>query len=282
MASTRSDPRVTVVTDDARHFLRTTTKKYDLVVFALIDSLTLQSGFASVRLESYMFTKESFEAVRDRLSPRGVMVQQRGMVNHLFAKVKDLRLGDGDSIVQNASQCFDISVWQFFAALVVGGRVEAHVVALQAVDLGEVGLEGREARDRRAGLGRRHHVDRRRLRVPGDLEARDGVAQFVREGSRSECEQRAQSVRRRPLGVARVEKKPGDTAAVLAFELGDPGSISTSFLAKVPGPALQLGEAHMDFSYADAFGGTLETRGRGSGTDRAGAAGRRPRTTRPR
>ncbi len=35
-----SDPRVTVVNDDARHFLRTTTKKYDLVVFALIDSLT--------------------------------------------------------------------------------------------------------------------------------------------------------------------------------------------------------------------------------------------------
>ncbi|HEY5741756.1 MAG TPA: methyltransferase domain-containing protein, partial [Terrimicrobiaceae bacterium] len=35
-----SDPRVTVVIDDARHFLRTTSKKYDLVVFALIDSLT--------------------------------------------------------------------------------------------------------------------------------------------------------------------------------------------------------------------------------------------------
>src|SRR5262245_37460605 len=30
-----SDPRVRVVTDDARHFLRTTDKKYDLVVFAL-------------------------------------------------------------------------------------------------------------------------------------------------------------------------------------------------------------------------------------------------------
>jgi glucose-6-phosphate 1-dehydrogenase len=41
----------------------------------------------------------------------------------------------------------------------------------------------------------------------------------------------------------------------LTFELGDPGSISTSFLAKVPGPTMQLGEAHMDFSYAGAFGG---------------------------
>jgi hypothetical protein len=69
-----SDPRVTIVNDDARHFLRTTTTRYDLVVFALIDSLTVQSSFSGVRLESYMFTRESFEAVRERLSPRGVMV----------------------------------------------------------------------------------------------------------------------------------------------------------------------------------------------------------------
>jgi glucose-6-phosphate 1-dehydrogenase len=41
----------------------------------------------------------------------------------------------------------------------------------------------------------------------------------------------------------------------LTFELGDPGSISASFLAKVPGPKIQLGEAHMRFSYADTFGG---------------------------
>ena len=41
----------------------------------------------------------------------------------------------------------------------------------------------------------------------------------------------------------------------LTFELGDPGSISTRFLAKVPGPTLQLGEADMSFSYNTAFGG---------------------------
>ena len=41
----------------------------------------------------------------------------------------------------------------------------------------------------------------------------------------------------------------------LTFELGDPGSISASFLAKVPGPTIRLGEAHMRFSYGDSFGG---------------------------
>jgi spermidine synthase len=83
-----SDPRVTVVTDDARHFLRTTTKKYDLVVFALIDSLTMQSSFSGVRLESYMFTEESFRAVRDRLAPNGLLVvynyfRERWLVDRL-------------------------------------------------------------------------------------------------------------------------------------------------------------------------------------------------------
>ncbi len=89
-----SDPRVHVVTDDARHFLRTTDKKYDLVVFALIDSLTLQSGFASVRLESYMFTEESFRAVRDRLKPDGVLVvynyfRERWLVDRLANTAAD-------------------------------------------------------------------------------------------------------------------------------------------------------------------------------------------------
>ena len=69
-----ADPRVTVTNDDARHFLRTTDRKYDLVVFALIDSLTMQSSFSGVRLESYMFTVESFRAVREHLNDNGVLV----------------------------------------------------------------------------------------------------------------------------------------------------------------------------------------------------------------
>jgi SAM-dependent methyltransferase len=83
-----SDPRVTVINDDARHYLATTTKRYDLVVFALIDSLTMQSSFSGVRLESYMFTEESFRAVRNRLTPDGVLVvynyfRERWLVDRL-------------------------------------------------------------------------------------------------------------------------------------------------------------------------------------------------------
>ncbi|HEV7672584.1 MAG TPA: non-ribosomal peptide synthase/polyketide synthase [Thermoanaerobaculia bacterium] len=55
--------------------------------------------------------------------PKGAMIEQRGMMNHLRAKVEDLLLRPADVIVQNASQCFDISVWQFLSGLLVGGRV---------------------------------------------------------------------------------------------------------------------------------------------------------------
>jgi amino acid adenylation domain-containing protein/non-ribosomal peptide synthase protein (TIGR01720 family) len=56
-------------------------------------------------------------------TPKGAMVVQQGMVNHLYAKISDLRLVAGDVVAQTASQCFDISVWQFLAALLVGGQV---------------------------------------------------------------------------------------------------------------------------------------------------------------
>jgi glucose-6-phosphate 1-dehydrogenase len=56
-----------------------------------------------------------------------------------------------------------------------------------------------------------------------------------------------------PLNCGKIEESFGRDH--LTFELGDPGSISASFLAKVPGPTMQLGEAQMRFSYADNFGG---------------------------
>ena len=56
-----------------------------------------------------------------------------------------------------------------------------------------------------------------------------------------------------PLDCTKIEEAFGRDH--LTFELGDPGSISASFLAKVPGPTMQLGEAHMRFRYADSFGG---------------------------
>lgn len=65
------DPRVDVHIGDGRAFLQQTDRTYDLVLFALPDSITLVAGQSSLRLESFLFTREAVEAVRDRLKPDG-------------------------------------------------------------------------------------------------------------------------------------------------------------------------------------------------------------------
>ena len=68
------DPRVIPHLDDGRHFLRTTDRKYDLVIYALVDSLILHSGYSNIRLESYLFTQQAFTDVRRVLKPDGIFV----------------------------------------------------------------------------------------------------------------------------------------------------------------------------------------------------------------
>ncbi|PWB35747.1 non-ribosomal peptide synthetase [Pseudomonas sp. SDI] len=55
--------------------------------------------------------------------PKGVMVEQRGMLNNQLSKVPYLALDEHDVIAQTASQSFDISVWQFLAAPLFGAQV---------------------------------------------------------------------------------------------------------------------------------------------------------------
>ena len=66
-----TDPRVSVHINDGRAFLEQTDATYDLILFALPDSLTLVSGQSSLRLESYLFTLEAMESARDHLAPGG-------------------------------------------------------------------------------------------------------------------------------------------------------------------------------------------------------------------
>ncbi|MFZ3473456.1 non-ribosomal peptide synthetase [Streptomyces sp. 4.24] len=54
--------------------------------------------------------------------PKGAMCEHQGMLNHLYAKIDDLEIGEGQVVAQIAPQCFDISLWQLLAPLLVGGR----------------------------------------------------------------------------------------------------------------------------------------------------------------
>jgi hypothetical protein len=65
------DPRVTSYVSDGRAFLEQSTHRYDLILFALPDSLTLVAGQSSLRLESYLFTREAMQSARDHLTAGG-------------------------------------------------------------------------------------------------------------------------------------------------------------------------------------------------------------------
>ncbi|TRX76808.1 non-ribosomal peptide synthase/polyketide synthase [Pseudomonas mangiferae] len=56
--------------------------------------------------------------------PKGVMVEQAGMLNNQLSKLPYLGLNERDVIAQTASQSFDISVWQFLTAALCGARVD--------------------------------------------------------------------------------------------------------------------------------------------------------------
>lgn len=68
------DPRVTIYIDDARAFLKKSDKKYDLIILGTLDSQTLLSGLASIRLDNYVYTVDSFKSIRDHLNPDGILV----------------------------------------------------------------------------------------------------------------------------------------------------------------------------------------------------------------
>jgi Spermine/spermidine synthase domain len=63
------NPRVSVHINDGRAFLEQTHAKYDMILFALPDSLTLVAGQSSLRLESYLFTLQAVEAAKAHLNP---------------------------------------------------------------------------------------------------------------------------------------------------------------------------------------------------------------------
>ncbi len=69
-----ADPRLLFDINDGRAFINATDQDYDLIVYALMDSLTLASSTPGLRLESFLFTEEAFSQARDHLTDGGVFV----------------------------------------------------------------------------------------------------------------------------------------------------------------------------------------------------------------
>ncbi len=68
-----ASPKVKLHVMDARTYLRNCKEKYDLIVFAYLDSHTAFSCLSSMRTDNYVFTKEAFEEANKLLAPDGIM-----------------------------------------------------------------------------------------------------------------------------------------------------------------------------------------------------------------
>jgi spermidine synthase len=111
------DPRVSVHIDDGRAFLERTPNRYDLILFALPDSLALVSGQSSLRLESYLFTVEAMRAARAHLNPDGAF----GMYNYYREDWLIDRYAHTLEVAFGHRPCIDaVGKLAWFALLMVG------------------------------------------------------------------------------------------------------------------------------------------------------------------
>jgi SAM-dependent methyltransferase len=88
--------RVNLINDDARSFFHRARKRYDLVVFGLLDSHTLSSNLSNVRLDNFVYTLQSIQEAKSLLKPSGVIV--------LIFDVRDKFIGQ--SLFEIMSQIF--------------------------------------------------------------------------------------------------------------------------------------------------------------------------------
>ncbi|ACB75251.1 non-ribosomal peptide synthetase [Opitutus terrae] len=55
-------------------------------------------------------------------APKGAIVRHNGAINHIFGQFRELEFTPGTAFLQSAPSSSDISVWQFLAPLLIGGR----------------------------------------------------------------------------------------------------------------------------------------------------------------
>jgi Spermine/spermidine synthase domain len=129
-----ADPRVTIHLDDGRSFVRQTSQTYDLVIYALVDSLVLHSSYSSLRLESFLFTEQAFHDIKAKLKPGGVFAMynfyRQGWVVGRLEKMAEKVFGSKPIVIslpyQDTIRPADNQRGHFTLLLV--GNIEATVV----------------------------------------------------------------------------------------------------------------------------------------------------------
>jgi spermidine synthase len=112
-------PRVSVHLTDARAFLKRSPRKYDVILFGLLDSHTQFSDYSNMRIDNFVYTEESFHEARRHLNPDGIIfikfqvnhpwmgTRLREMLSQTFGKPPVVMFAD--SSYSTGATCFVIS-----------------------------------------------------------------------------------------------------------------------------------------------------------------------------
>jgi spermidine synthase len=90
-----ADARVHAIINDARSFMRHTDRRYDLIVYGLLDSHTLLSTVSNVRLDSFIYTVEAIQEARKLLKKDGMLALTFCVLSEPLAKKLYLMVKDG-------------------------------------------------------------------------------------------------------------------------------------------------------------------------------------------
>ncbi|MGH9054207.1 MAG: hypothetical protein ACRDWX_14620 [Acidimicrobiia bacterium] len=146
-------PGVELVLDDGRAYLNRSHEKFDLVLFATLDAHGLLSSMGSVRLDSFIYTEESLQSAKDRLTENGLLVlsfgpfredvqlRQYSMVRSIFGQEPLYFLHDNGHRTIVAGHLEGITMaglpqqWRRISPTEVGSRLEHHPhAAIPATD----------------------------------------------------------------------------------------------------------------------------------------------------
>ena len=88
-------PRVHMIVNDARAFFKQARGPYDVIWFGLLDSHTLGSSYNNLRLDHYVYTRESFGEAKRLLADDGRLVvnfeaKRWWIADRLFRQVRDV------------------------------------------------------------------------------------------------------------------------------------------------------------------------------------------------
>jgi len=88
-----SNKRVKLTINDARNFIKNTETKYDLIVYSFLDSHASLSSKGGVRLDSYVYTAESFFEAKKKINKNGIIflsfaISTEEMGNKIYKMLK--------------------------------------------------------------------------------------------------------------------------------------------------------------------------------------------------